>query len=251
MLYILLINAKDVPLWTGNPFAPESDISELEDTNVAILETFDAVRPTSCPSKQPLFAEPAAKPRPAPIYKDKQHEEYWAFLKSVPEIQTDQLPPLSRCPSLMSGGTLSSRNSSTRSTRSSIWDPAEDHKVNLGGVCRVSGCNDLCIPDVHVHIQSTHKAEQPTLRCPLKLCDQHLNGFAKPADMKRHVFKHFSGVLDCGFCTDDAVSFSQSSDRISLFLAHLVKKHGASGQHLNLGSVDGRLDKSTRRPSLE
>jgi hypothetical protein len=67
-----------------------------------------------------------------------------------------------------------------------------------------------------------------TTGCPVKACDHHLKGFPTPEYMMRHILKHFRGKLECGFC--DNVSFSQSSDRINLFLTHLLKKHDAGGR---------------------
>jgi hypothetical protein len=247
----LLTEAKDVTVWASPPFAPESDMSELDDS-VSVLHTLDTTAPSDL-RKQPIFAEPALKPRPAPIYNDKHHYEYWAFLKSVPEALTTPSSTLSRCPSLMSGGTLSSRNSSTRSTKSSSWDSAEDLNLNIRTSYRISGCSDTSIPDASTHVQPLYTAHELSLLkgCPVKTCDHHLRDFARSADRKRHILKHFNGILECGFCTKDKVSFSQSTDRVNLFLTHLLKKHDAGLQSTNRTSFAGKLDTSSRKHSIE
>jgi hypothetical protein len=190
------------------------------------------------------------KPRPAPIYKDKRVEEYWAFLKSVPDQQSDHLPPPSRCPSLMSRGTLSSRNSSTRSTRSSIWEPVEDHELSLEFMCRMSGSSDFSLPggDTHSHMIPLTEQVVPTTRCPVRTCKHHLKGFTGPEHRMRHVLKHFSGKLECGFC--DNVSFSQSSDRVNLFLTHLLNKHDAGGQRPASYTRTETLSRDSREKSF-
>jgi len=93
------------------------------------------------------------------------------------------------------------------------------------------------------------------MRCPVRLCSK---GFTRPADRKRHVFRHFKGVLRCGFCLHDEVTFSQSADRVGLFLTHLLKKHGASGEPQSMSSNGEKLSnnitalaKRTRRSSFE
>lgn len=230
MMYICqcaeLTESPVAPNWTRNPFALEGDAQDLDDEHTVYTHTLDALTSTAGSGKQVILAGPKSKPRPAPVYKDKRVEEHWAFLKLH---EGSQLPPPSRCPSLMSRGTLSSRNSSTRSTRSSIWDPLEEFETPAGGVSRFSASGDLSISsDGHrFSIPSTEQLFAAT-RCPVKTCDHHVKGFTRPMDRKRHILKHYSGVLECGFC--DGVTFSQSSDRVNLFLTHLLKKHNAGGQ---------------------
>ncbi|KAH7389987.1 hypothetical protein BKA66DRAFT_460242 [Pyrenochaeta sp. MPI-SDFR-AT-0127] len=239
------------PIWSRDPFAiPEDHETMLEIDSKAtrertlpeFIKIFDDPQIFSGPPEP--FPEYTPKPRPAPIYQDKQHEEYWTFLKSVPDIQPSVLPATSRCPSLVSGGTLSSRNSSTRSTRSSIWEPLEDRN-SVRGSCILPACSGGCSKDLSSHAR-THFTEQLTETCPVATCERHLKGFTRAGDRKRHAFTHFRGSLDCGFCESDTVSFSQASDRVGLFLTHLVKNHGARTQQLEL-DVDG--GKNGRRSS--
>lgn len=194
------------------------------------IQALSATAPATTLQRQPILTGAKAKPRPAPIYKDKRVEEYWAFLKSVPDHQNDLVPSPSRCPSLMSRGTLSSRNSSTRSTRSLIWDSVEDAELPMGFVCRMSGSGVFSLPGTDAHNLSAPSSEQrvATTGCPVKTCDQHLKAFTRPEYRMRHIYKHFSGVLECGFC--DKVSFSPSCNRVDIFLTHLLKKHGAGEQ---------------------
>lgn len=141
---------------------------------------------------------------------------------------------------------MSSRNSSTRSARSSIWDPMEDRGSSTQSSCTVPGC--FCSHDTRLDPLSIHSADQSGLKCPVKMCDRNIKGFARAADRKRHIFRHFRGALSCGFCTEEAVSFSQAHDRIDLFLTHLIKKHGATGEPF--GWAAGKLV-SLRKPSIE
>ena len=251
---LCLWNAEDTSMWTGNPFAPESDIVGLEldhrdvreKSHDALKDASDCVQLGSNPKDLTLL-EFTPRPRPAPIYhKDKQHEEYWTFLKSVADVQTGTLQPLTRCPSLMSGSTVSSRNSSTRSTRSSIWDPSEDRNSNVRGVCLIPECSGLCFKDVDAHMRITHFTERLAEMCPVKTCERHLRGFTRAGDKKRHVFTHFKGTLVCGFCTSDSTSFSQAADRVDLFLTHLIKNHGVRVWHIEPPSDSGRLVRTNR-----
>lgn len=195
------------------------------------------------------FPEYTPKSRPAPIYQDKQHEEYWTFLKSVPDIQPSILPAPSRCPSLVSGGTLSSRNSSTRSARSSIWDSIEDRNHNLRNTCLIPGCNGHCSKDLNSHTRIAPFKEHLSDTCPVETCERHLRGFIRASDRKRHAFTHFRGSLVCGFCESETVTFSQASDRVGLFLTHLVKNHGARGQQYDLDADGDKIDRSSRKLS--
>lgn len=233
MRAVIAADQEDVPRWTGNPFVAESDVSELDDAVPPLT-----IIPASYGVKRSIHFASKSKPRPATIYKDKRVEENWAFLKTVPVDQITQLPPLSRCPSLMS--TVSSRNSSTRSARSSIFDPAEDFKSDWDGACRASFSSDFCKPRVSTDVQLTQTGESSALRCPVKSCSKQ---FTRPADRKRHIFRHFTGVLRCGFCTENDVTFSQSSDRVGLFMTHLIKEHGASGHPQTLTSDAEKLSK--------
>jgi hypothetical protein len=161
-----------------------------------------------------------SKPRPTNIYKDKQQEEYWSFLES--DVSHDvRLPPPTRCPSLVSGDTLSSRNSSTRSSRStwssirsSIWEP-----VGLR--------NSVPYPeDANLNARTSHFEGQLVEMCPVKTCERYRKGFTKAGDKNRHVLTHFKRALLCGFCETTTVAFTQSSDPATPFLAHLINHHG-------------------------
>ncbi|KAF1844455.1 uncharacterized protein K460DRAFT_397545 [Cucurbitaria berberidis CBS 394.84] len=247
------------PVWTRNPFAPENenDTGELptdrkdvcEETHAVLKKVLGCAQPASCPKDVTLFEHSLKPPRPAPIYEDKQNEEYWTFLKSVPDIQTDSLSPLTRCPSLMSGSTLSSRNSSTRSTRSYVWDPSDDHNNNAREVCLVPDCSGFCSKDVNAHIRTTHFTERLVDTCPVKTCDRHMRGFTRAGDRRRHVFTHFKGVLLCGFCKSYATCFSQASDRVELFMTHLIKKHGVRPLQIDQQSDGARLIRKNRKSS--
>ncbi|KAH8728118.1 hypothetical protein GQ44DRAFT_702646 [Phaeosphaeriaceae sp. PMI808] len=223
-----------VSLWSDSSFPANSSISDTvcdDEITVAWESTKQSVLP-------PIRRQP--KPRPSPIYKDKRVEEYWGFLKSVPEIQTEQLPPPSRCPSLMSRGTLSSRNSSTRSTKSSILDPIDDQRNSTRGLDSISSCSDLWFQDEDFHMLRIPVAEPTLLECPVRACNYHSRGFASVADRKQHVFKHFNGLLQCGFCTKEEKSFCETADRVYLFLTHLIQEHGATGRNLELEPSGGR-----------
>lgn len=174
--------------------------------------------------------------RPAPIYQtNSSQEEYWAFLKSVPDIQNDSLPLPSRCPSLISGATLSSRNSSTRSTRSSMQECFDDRNGTRRSVCIIPEENsDISYKGIVIDFP-THLASLSTPvveRCPVKTCERHENGFLKIGEGKKHAFTHFKGSLVCGFCKPYKTTFFRAPDRVSLFLTHLIKNHGVRGhQH--------------------
>lgn len=177
-----------------------------------------------------------AKGRPAPIYQTTSNqEEYWAFLKSVPDIQNGNLIPPSRCPSLISGGTLSSRNSSTRSTRSSMQDSMDDRNSTRRSVCIIpEEYGDIAFKTFQEIALSSHLAAsiEPVAEvCPVKTCERHLSGFSKAGEGKRHAFTHFKGSLVCGFCKPYITTFFRAPDRVNLFLTHLVKNHGVRGHH--------------------
>jgi hypothetical protein len=205
----------------------------------------NAPQPTSCPKEFNQF-EYTSKPRPAPIYQDRQNEEYWSFLKSVTDIPTAGPAPPTRCPSLTSGGTLSSRNSSTRSTRSSIWDSIDDWNNNLK--------TEATIPEISVGAilpLSTCFKEHLAETCPVKTCERHLRGFTRAGDQKRHVFTHFTGTLQCNFCPSGTTSFMQAPDRVGLFLTHLLKHHDVGRQQLDQDiHVIGKSIRSTRKYSV-
>lgn len=243
-------------MWTGNPFALNSDKTKsriidpavFEEAHETLKHLLDSTDSTSCP-RDSISAEFTLKPRPAPIYQDKLHEEYWTFLKSMPDVQTGNLGPPTRCPSLMSGGTLSSRNSSTRSTRSSLWDASEDQDSNVRGVCLIPECSGLCFKDADAHTRITHFKERLVEACPVKTCERHLRGFTRAGDKKRHVFTHFQGILACGFCKTDSTCFSQASDRVDLFLTHLIKKHGVKPQQIQRYSSSKTIVRKSRNSS--
>ncbi len=230
-------------MWRKNPFALPERTAE-EPTELTTI--FDQDHLAVCPTES-IALEYAPKSRPAPIYEEKQHEEYWTFLKSGPDVHLTSRPAPSRCPSLVSGGALSSRNSSTRSTRSSVWEPIDEKHNNVRGVCLIPECGGLCFKDVTAHTRMTH-FEQRVEICPVKTCERYLKGFTRAGERKQHTFTHFKGSLICGFCPE-SVSFSQASDRVNLFLTHLVKHHGVQAQHPDQEPEISFMEKSRRRLS--
>jgi hypothetical protein len=130
----------------------------------------------------------------------------------------------------MSGDTLSSRNSSTRSTRStwssirsSIWEP-----VGLR-----NSVSDL--EDVSIDTRTPHFEGRLVEMCPVKNCESHRKGFTKAGDKNRHVLTHFKRALLCGFCETSTVAFTQSVDPATPFLAHLIKHHGVKEPDAAIG----------------
>jgi hypothetical protein len=195
----------------------------LEDSEEDEEDASDGVHAAGYSSKTSLHFETTSKLRPSPIYRDSQNEEYWAFLKDVPTIQTDLAPPPSRCPSLLSGSTMSSRNSSTISTRSSVWEANDDEKATDGGIGHALETGDgIPLVDRSQPVISTDQYST----CIMPSCMQSNASFLDEADRARHVSQQFVGTLQCNFCIDDQVVFDHTSDRVSLFLSHMVKQHG-------------------------
>lgn len=132
----------------------------------------------------------------------------WSFVQR--KFELPNCPRSSDCPSLATGSTISSRNSSTRSTRSFRWDGVEQFKNETA--------------PTHIIIP-THDAERPE-KCPVPTCYYHTKGFAYQFDMVRHSITHWKGSLTCGFCTN-AKRPAEVFSRCDVFLRHLVSVHGA------------------------
>ena len=125
----------------------------------------------------------------------------------------------SDCPSLATGSTLSSRNSSTRSARSFKWDALELPEKRE---CPYPECGRV-FRDLPAHLL-THQAERPE-KCPLQSCEYHTKGFARPYDRARHTISHFKQVMICGFCSTGASTTEKTFNRCDAFLRHLVTAH--------------------------
>ena len=128
-------------------------------------------------------------------------------------------PRNSDCPSLTTGSTLSSRNSSTRSTRSFKWDVLEQPDK---AECPYPECGRV-FRDLPAHLL-THQAERPE-KCPLQSCEYHIKGFARPYDRARHTISHFKQTMTCGFCPTEASTTEKTFNRCDVFLKHLVTTH--------------------------
>jgi hypothetical protein len=85
------------------------------------------------------------------------------------------------------------------------------------------------------------------LQCPVKTCDHHWWSFENAAERAQHIFKHFSGMLHCGFCKEETVSFSNTPHRVDLFMSHLIQIHGANSARFG----KGRRERPAQIPSLE
>ncbi|KAH8643528.1 hypothetical protein IG631_00991 [Alternaria alternata] len=161
---------------------------------------------------------------PTPIY----HENPLHSWSSHPSSHFSQnaVQSPSRCPSLMSSATLSSRNSSTRSTRS-----LESIGRHLNRYSKTE-TEDIFAIDIGEHspTQSTRFTAQAVELCPWKGCERHLRGFTKAGDRERHLLVHCEMTLVCGFCepsTCHPVVFGEGPDRVSRFLKHLKCYHYA------------------------
>jgi hypothetical protein len=135
------------------------------------------------------------------------------------------------CPSLASGSTISSRNSSTRSTKSLRWPgserPFEELEKDKGldkQQCFVPECRRL-FKDLKSHMLA-HQNER-TKKCPIKTCEYHIRGFAKAYDRVRHTNTHLKATMVCGFCPGILSSAEKTFNRCDDFLRHLRSVHGA------------------------
>jgi hypothetical protein len=147
----------------------------------------------------------------------------WSSHPSSHFSQNAVQPP-SRCPSLISNATLSSRNSSTRSTRS--LESMGGH-FNRRSKKETDDTSAMANSE-HSPIQSTRFTAQVVELCPCKGCERHLRGFTKAGDRERHLLVHCETTLVCGFCdssTCHPAVFGEGSDRVSQFLKHLIWHH--------------------------
>jgi hypothetical protein len=166
-----------------------------------------------------------SKPEPEPIYQNSTSLHWSGFPSS--HVLENSVQSLSRCPSLMSTGTLSSRNSSTRSNRSlgsSVW--RLDRYINEETYSASAIANSE-----YGATQNTPFTAQVVGLCPWKHCERHLRGFTKAGDLERHLLVHCERILICDFCESSKrghVAFREGSDRVSRFLTHLVEIHDAS-----------------------
>jgi hypothetical protein len=168
-------------------------------------------------------------------------------------VPSPGLSSQAECPSLTSGSTISSRNSSTRSTKSLRWlgserifEELEKEKVLDKQRCPVPECRRLFI-DLKSHMV-THQNGRPE-KCPIKTCEYHIKGFIKSYDRIRHINTHLKATMVCGFCPGTGSSAEKTFNRCDVFLRHLCAVHGAEklalGRHRELCSR-GR-NKATRK----
>jgi hypothetical protein len=140
----------------------------------------------------------------------------WSFvqrrLEDAEQFQNNE------CPSMTTGSTIGSRNSSTRSARSFRLDGVEQTDR---GMCPLPECGRM-FRDLAAHML-THRAERPE-KCPIPTCEYHTKGFARAYDRVRHTLTHFRGAMICGFCP--SVPADITFGRCDVFLRHLVRVHG-------------------------
>ncbi|KAF2864934.1 hypothetical protein BDV95DRAFT_268348 [Massariosphaeria phaeospora] len=145
----------------------------------------------------------------------------WTFLQPV---EGTAFPD---CPSLASGSTVSSRNSSTRSTKSLRWHGSEymlngDAEPATGERCPMPDCNRV-FKDLKCHLL-THRTERPE-KCPVETCEYHVKGFARAYDRMRHTCTHFRGTMTCGFCADSGDTAQIHYNNVYVFSRHLTSVH--------------------------
>ncbi|KAF2641872.1 hypothetical protein P280DRAFT_286812 [Massarina eburnea CBS 473.64] len=142
----------------------------------------------------------------------------WSFIQK--KFELPEHPKISDCPSLATGSTISSRNSSTRSTKSGKGEGSEQPEK---GVCPIPECGRM-MRDLAAHLL-THQAERPE-KCPVDTCEYHTKGFARTYDKVRHTLKHFKGKFICDFCPTSGSVSERTFLRCDIFLRHLVSAHG-------------------------
>ncbi|KAL5403563.1 hypothetical protein PMIN04_012802 [Paraphaeosphaeria minitans] len=142
----------------------------------------------------------------------------WDFI--LKNSEAAERPRNSDCPSLATGSTISSRNSSTRSARSIKWDSLETQDK---GMCPYPGCGRV-LRDLSAHLL-THQSERPE-KCPVGGCEYHVKGFARAYDRVRHTLSHFHETMECGFCPTSVFAGERAFNRCDAFLKHLVTTHG-------------------------
>lgn len=142
----------------------------------------------------------------------------WDFI--LKDTSASERPRNSYCPSLTTGSTISSRNSSTRSARSIKWDALDTQEK---GMCPYPGCGRV-LRDLPAHLL-THQAERPE-KCPVGGCEYHIKGFARAYDRVRHTLSHFKETMVCGFCPISTFAADRTFNRCDAFLKHLIAIHG-------------------------
>lgn len=157
----------------------------------------------------------------------------WSYVKRRIELPFEQVASYD-CPSMTTGSTLGSRNSSTRSTKSNKFDARNEQSEK--GMCPIPECGRM-FRDLDAHLL-THQAERPE-KCPMEVCEYHTKGFARPYDKVRHTLTHFNGTFLCGFCTVSDTNSEISFSRCDTFLRHLVIAHGA--EQVSPGRKDEQL----------
>jgi hypothetical protein len=194
--------------------------------------------------------EHTSKPRPTPAYQEFPPLD-WLFSSAY--LSEDPVQSSSRCPSLLSTSTLSSRNSSTRSTKllppltiarplppltidrplppltGSRPLPSLRRKVEYRDQLNMNNTLDKANSTYQI-AQSEPFTAQVVGSCPWRHCESHLQGFTKAGDRERHLLTHCKDVLICDFCVSSSghlVSFARGTDRVSEFLTHLIQIHGA------------------------
>jgi hypothetical protein len=224
------MNVEDVPIWQSDSFDASNDTPTLHSEFHEVDEQFSATKPNGI-----ALLDHVPKSRPTPIYQERPTAGDWTLiLQDDYHLQGHSQHP-SRCPSLMSNGTLSSRNSSTRSTRSSAWGSIGHRDSNAISTSPIP-------EDANLSTRTPNFTGQLAEICPVKTCDRHRRGFTKAGDKARHVLTHCTRTLNCGFCCErkdskfipdhftqfgwQAEAFTPGSNRVNLFLDHLVTYHG-------------------------
>jgi hypothetical protein len=144
----------------------------------------------------------------------------WGFVQRKFELPEN--PKVDDCPSMTTGSTISSRNSSTRSTKSGKWNENNQQDKDI---CpspeRGCGLKEVFAQPLR------HQAEQPE-KCPIETCEYHTKGFAKPYEKVRHALTHFKRSFICDFCPSTETITDRTFLRCDVFLRHLVSAHGVS-----------------------
>jgi hypothetical protein len=147
----------------------------------------------------------------------------WSFVQR--RLEDKDCVQNSDCPSMTTGSTINSRNSSTRSARSIRPGGVEQPDT---AVCPIAQCGRI-FRDLPTHML-THQTERPE-KCPIQTCEYHTKGFAWAYERDRHTLIHFNGTFQCGFCP--LKSTKTAFGRCDIFLRHLVSVHSVEQMPLS------------------
>jgi hypothetical protein len=222
--------------------------------------TAEITSPHNLSSSQPLFIDPQLY-TPKELSHDfdsyaihaninsPNHSRDWEFLRREQGRVPSPAPSShTHCPSLASGSTVSSRNSSTRSTKSLRWPGSEplieEFENSYKQHCSVPKCRGF------EDDMLTHQDERPE-KCPIITCEYRTKGFIRAYDRMRHTNTHLKATMVCGFCPSTGSVSEKSYKRFDIFSRHLCSVHGAerlsSAKQQELYSMGA--NKATREPA--